>query len=209
MEKTPLSDAPKMELPTIVFATHNLNKVEELRQMLEGYYRVQSLTDIGCHEPIVEDADTLAGNARIKARYVKDHYGLDCFADDTGLEVDALGGQPGVKTARYAGEYADSAANMNKLLKALQEVQADQRTARFRTSICLIQGEMEVLIEGVCEGKIAREQSGTAGFGYDPVFLPEGSSCTFAEMKPQDKHVLSHRGRAVRKMVDDLLASFD
>tara|TARA_B110000503_G_C7139440_1_gene410252 strand:- start:132 stop:740 length:609 start_codon:yes stop_codon:yes gene_type:complete len=198
----------KEELPTLVFATHNANKAAEVERMLEGRYRILTLSDIGCDEEIVEDSDTLEGNARIKARFVKTQYGMDCFADDTGLEVEALGGLPGVRTARYAGEKADSQANMSKLIQALEGVPETDRGARFRTSICLIQGEEELLLEGICEGRIALELEGTAGFGYDPIFHPEREFRTFAQMSQVEKNTVSHRGRAVRKMVNALLARF-
>jgi XTP/dITP diphosphohydrolase len=191
-------------LPILVFATHNANKVRELQEMLGDRYRIQSLTDIGCHEEIVEDAATLEGNAQIKARHVVTHYGLDCFADDTGLEVNALDGAPGVLSARYAGAHGDSEANMTKLLAELNRVDAtspESRSAQFRTAICLIRDGKEHLIEGTCRGAIALQRSGAKGFGYDPVFTPEGHTRTFADMAPEEKNAISHRGRAVRKMV--------
>jgi XTP/dITP diphosphohydrolase len=206
MEKSPMMT--KEDLPVLVFATHNANKAAEVERMLEGRYRILTLNDIGCNEEIIEDATTLEGNAQIKARYVKTQYGLDCFADDTGLEVDALDGLPGVKTARYAGENADSSANMEKLIHALDGVSEDKRQARFRTCICLIQGEDEVVLKGVCEGRIALALEGTEGFGYDPIFHPNSESRTFAEMSPAEKNTVSHRGQAVRKMVNALLARF-
>jgi len=191
------------ERKILVFATHNANKAREVQEMLGDAYDVRSLTDIGCHDEIPEDADTLEGNARIKARYVVDHFGLDCFADDTGLEVEALGGAPGVRTARYAGESADAQANMTKLLEEMKN--APNRNALFRTVFCVIQGDEERLIEGVCEGEIATEQSGAAGFGYDPVFNPKGYAVTFAEMTSEAKNAISHRGKAVAGMVNALL----
>ena len=191
------------ERKILVFATHNANKAREVQEMLGDAYDVRSLTDIGCHDEIPEDADTLEGNARIKARYVVDHFGLDCFADDTGLEVEALGGAPGVRTARYAGETADAQANMTKLLEEMKN--ALNRNARFRTVFCVIQGDEERLIEGVCEGEIATEQSGASGFGYDPVFNPKGYAVTFAEMTSEAKNAISHRGKAVAGMVNALL----
>jgi len=191
-------------LPILVFATHNANKVRELQEMLGDRYRIQSLTDIGCHEEIIEDAATLEGNAQIKARYVVNHYGLDCFADDTGLEVDALDGAPGVLSARYAGAHGNSEANMTKLLAELNRVDAtstESRSAQFRTAICLIRGGEEHLIEGTCRGSIALQRSGAKGFGYDPVFTPGDHDRTFADMAPEEKNAISHRGRAVRAMV--------
>ena len=203
-----MSDLKNDQRPVLVFATHNANKVRELQEMLGDRYRIQSLTDIGCHEEIVEDAPTLEGNAQIKARHVVTHYGLDCFADDTGLEVQALDGAPGVLSARYAGAHGDSEANMTKLLAELKRVGAstqDARSAQFRTVICLIQDGKEHLMEGQCKGFIEPARSGAEGFGYDPLFKPEGHSCTFAEMAPEEKNAISHRGRAVREMVARLL----
>ena len=203
-----MSDLKNDQRPVLVFATHNANKVRELQEMLGDRYRIQSLTDIGCHEEIVEDAPTLEGNAQIKARHVVTHYGLDCFADDTGLEVEALDGAPGVLSARYAGAHGDSEANMTKLLAELKRVGAstqDARSAQFRTVICLIQDGKEHLMEGQCKGFIEPARSGAEGFGYDPLFKPEGHSCTFAEMAPEEKNAISHRGRAVRAMVARLL----
>lgn len=195
--------------PTLVFATHNPNKVRELQEMLGHAFVIRSLTDIGCHEEIVEDAPTLEGNARLKAMHVVERYGLDCFADDTGLEVQALGGEPGVYSARYAGTHGDAEANMAKLLAELAKagaLEAPARRAQFRTAICLIQGGQERIIEGVCKGHIAVQRSGEEGFGYDPIFVPEGETRTFAGMAADEKNAISHRGRAVRAMVDHLVA---
>ena len=195
--------------PVLVFATHNPHKVREIQEMLADRYEVKSLSDIGCHEDIVEDADTLEGNARIKAHHVVNNYGLDCFADDTGLEVDALNGAPGVFSARYAGTHGDTEANMAKLLRELDRAaQAGNtsRQAQFKTVICLVQRGQEHLMEGVCRGRIEVLQSGTKGFGYDPLFRPEGHEVTFAEMDAAQKNEISHRGRAVRAMLDHLLA---
>lgn len=193
--------------PILVFATHNPNKVREIQEMIGDAYTIQSLTDIGCHEDIVEDAPTLEGNARIKALHVVNHYHLDCFADDTGLEVNALGGAPGVLSARYAGEHGNAEANMDKLLHKLQRQSGlgnTDRTAQFRTVICLIQGGKETLIEGICRGEIAMGRSGQEGFGYDPIFIPEGHNLSFADMSAAQKHAISHRGRAVRSMIEQL-----
>ena len=163
----------------LVFATNNPHKLEEIRAILGSKLEILSLADIGCDADIPETAETLEGNALIKAHYVYDNYKLDCFADDTGLEVDALHGLPGVHTARYAyPDRHDPEANMVKLLEALRE--NNDRNARFRTVIALIEKGKEHLFEGVVEGVIAREKSGTQGFGYDPVFIPEGNSKTFA-----------------------------
>ena len=201
------ADHPTDARPILVFATHNPNKVRELQEMLGDQYQIQSLTDIGCHEEIVEDAPTLEGNAQIKARHVVEHYGLDCFADDTGLEVEALDGAPGVFSARYAGTHGDAEGNMTKLLAELERVGAATRASRkaqFRTVICLIREGKEHLIEGVCKGVIEESRSGAKGFGYDPIFTPDEHHCTFANMSPEEKNAISHRGRAVRNMVNML-----
>lgn len=189
----------------IVFATNNAHKMQEVRQILGERFEVVGLADIGCTEDIPETAETLEGNALQKARYVKEHYGLDCFADDTGLEVAALGGAPGVHTARYAelfgnGITHDSDANMNLLLQKLEK-KAD-RSARFRTVISLIYKGEEHLFEGICEGTILSERHGTEGFGYDPVFQPKGYDRCFAQMKAEEKNAISHRGRATQKLVE-------
>ncbi len=187
----------------IVFATNNAHKLQELRQMIGDRYEVLSLADIGCHEDIPETADTIDGNARMKACYVKEHYGYDCFSDDTGLEIDALGGEPGVYSARYAGPGHDSEANIDKVLAKLNGV--DQRSARFRTAIALLQGEQLHMFHGQVEGIILTERHGTGGFGYDSIFQPvEGDGSTFAQMSPEQKNRISHRGRAVARLVDFL-----
>jgi XTP/dITP diphosphohydrolase len=204
METTKEMKNPE-ERPVLVFATHNPNKAREVQQMLGEAYIIKTLTDIGCHEPIPETAETLEGNARIKAMHVVEQFGLDCFADDTGLEVDALNGKPGVRTARYAGEDADAAQNMAKLLDALGGTA--ERSAQFRTSICLVRGGVIERVEGICKGRIADQRSGAEGFGYDPVFIPEGETRTFAEMDSAEKNAISHRGIAIRRMVETLLAS--
>lgn len=183
----------------IVFATHNPNKVREVASQLGDEFEVKSLTDIGCHEDIPETSDTLEGNALIKARHVKEKYGLDCFADDTGLEVEALGGAPGVKSARYAGESCTPEDNIDLLLKNLGD--KDNRSARFRTVIALLQGEDEILLDGYANGLIIKQKTGHDGFGYDPVFLPEGKELTFAQMSLAEKNQISHRGKAVRKLI--------
>lgn len=189
----------------IVFATNNVHKLSEIRAILGRQMEILSLADIGCHDDIPETADTLEGNALIKARWVKERYGFDCFADDTGLEVEALGGGPGVHTARYAyPDRHDSVANTRKLLAELHD--KDNRAARFRTVIALIQGTDEHLFEGIVEGHIATEEHGTEGFGYDPVFAPEGGEKTFAELGVEAKNCISHRARAVKKLTDFLLA---
>lgn len=183
----------------LVFATNNEHKLSELRQIIGGSFELLSLSDIGCHDDIPETADTLEGNALQKARWVKERYGYDCFADDTGLEVDALGGQPGVYSARFAGPGHDSKANMAKLLAMLEG--EENRRARFRTVIALIKGGETHLFEGIVDGEIIKFPSGSEGFGYDPVFRPEGWEMTFAEATPDEKNAVSHRGRAVAKLI--------
>ena len=186
----------------LVFATNNAHKLEEVRQILGDRFKVLSLNDIDCHDDIPETGDTFQDNALQKARYVKEHYGYDCFADDTGLEVKALGGAPGVHSARYAGDH-DSEANMTKLLSALEK--KSDRSAQFRTVIALILNGQEVLFEGIVTGKIAQERHyGDGGFGYDPIFVPDGYTETFSQMSSQGKNLISHRGRAVRKLADYL-----
>ena len=184
----------------IVFATNNAHKLQELRQMIGDRYEVLGLADIDCHEDIPETADTIDGNAQMKARYVKEHYGYDCFSDDTGLEIDALDGQPGVRSARYAGPGHDSEANIDKVLAKLDGV--TERTARFRTAIALLQGDQLHMFHGQVEGVILTERHGTGGFGYDSIFQPvEGDGSTFAQMSPEQKNSISHRGRAVAQLV--------
>ena len=198
----------------IVFATNNKNKLSEIREILGSGFEVMSLAEIGCHEDIPETGDTLLDNAVQKARYVFEKYGYDCFADDTGLEVDALDGEPGVHSARYTeGTDHDSNANMDKLLRKLGD--ETRRTARFRTVIALLQkqqsgesaGEGSVLhiFEGKVEGSIIKEKRGAEGFGYDPIFMPEGYDKTFAELGLDVKNQISHRARAVKKLADYLL----
>lgn len=183
----------------IVFATNNRHKLSELRRIVGGKYQILSLDDIGCHEDIPETADTLKGNAFQKARYVKEHYGYDCFADDTGLMVDALDGAPGVYSARYAGPGHDSAANMRLLLKNMEGV--DDRAARFVTVIALILNGQELMFEGCVEGEILTAPEGDGGFGYDPVFRPKGETVSFALMSADAKNAISHRGRATAKLM--------
>lgn len=192
----------------IVFATNNQHKLQEIREILGNQFEILSLADIGCHEDIPETGNTLEANAHQKAEYIFDHYHIDCFADDTGLEVDALGGAPGVHSARYAeGTDHNSEANMAKLLRELSD--NDNRKARFRTVISLIQMEggnpvcsREYQFEGVVEGRIDREKHGSEGFGYDPVFIPEGYDKSFAELGEEIKNQISHRARAVKKLAE-------
>lgn len=193
-----------MKLPKeIVFATNNAHKLQEVREIVGSDCRVLSLAEIGCHDDIPETADTIEGNALLKARWVKERYGYDCFADDTGLEVDALGGAPGVRSARYAAQEGgadhDSQANMRLLLRQM-EGNTDRR-ARFRTVMALILDGQEHLYEGKVEGTITEGPRGNDGFGYDPVFLPQGESRTFAEMSAGEKNSLSHRRRALDAML--------
>lgn len=183
----------------VVFASNNKHKVEELRQILGDRYDVLSLADIGCHDDIPETADTFEGNALQKAMWVFERYGYDCIADDSGLEVDALGGAPGVRSARYAGEGHNSAANNARLLAELEGI--SDRTARFRTTIALVRKGFEPeFFHGKVEGEILRELHGEGGFGYDPLFRPLGWDKTFAEATPEQKNACSHRGNAVRKL---------
>lgn len=186
----------------LVFATNNPHKLEEARAILDGRLVLLSLDDIGCHDDIPETADTLEGNALIKARWIKEKYGEDCFADDTGLMVDALDGAPGVYSARFAGPGHDSAANMRLLLERMEGV-ADRR-AHFSTVIALVMGGEERVFEGRVDGEISTVPAGGGGFGYDPVFVPEGSQLTFSEMTADAKNAISHRGRASRKLIDYL-----
>lgn len=189
-------------------ATNNAHKLEEVRQILGDDFLVKGLAEIGCHEDIPETADTLEGNALQKALYVHDHYGVDCFADDTGLEVTALEGAPGVFTARFGamngyGESHDAEANIQCLLDKLEE--AEDRTARFRTVVALVQNGEEHLFEGIVEGEILMQKVGEGGFGYDPVFAPlEGNGLAFAQMSAEDKNAISHRGRAIASLVEFL-----
>ena len=200
------SPSPTPDSPTansLVFATNNQHKLEEIRSILGSRFEILSLNDIGCHVDIPETANTLEGNAIQKARYIVDHYGYDCFADDTGLEVPALGGEPGVHSARYAeGTDHNSEANMQKLLHRLEGV--DDRRAQFRTIICLARkGDSSnyTLFEGVVKGTISKEKQGTEGFGYDPIFVPEGYNESFAQLGMDVKNHISHRARAVEKLV--------
>lgn len=187
----------------MVFATNNAHKLSEIRAIFGDTLHILSLADINCHDDIPETADTLEGNALIKARWVKERYGYDCFADDTGLEVEALDGAPGVHTARYAyPDRHDPEANTQKLLASLKN--ATNRKAQFRTAIALILNGEEHVFEGVVRGEIATEKRGTEGFGYDPVFIPEDTGRTFAELGTDVKNQISHRARAVAKLVEYL-----
>lgn len=187
----------------MVVATNNAHKLKEIAAILGQEIELLSLKDIQCFADIPETADTLEGNARQKAMYIYENYGMDCFADDTGLEVEALGGAPGVFSARYAGEGHDSEANMQKLLQELNGV--ENRKAQFRTVICLIRNGKEHLFEGIVKGEIIQEKRGGEGFGYDPIFVPEGYDLTFAELGDDVKNTISHRARAVEKLCQFLL----
>lgn len=182
----------------LVFATNNAHKLEEVQEVVKDKFEILSLKDIGCHEDIAEPGETLEENALIKARYVKEKYGYDSFGDDTGLEVEALNGAPGVYSARYAGDGHDAKANMKKLLANLDGVA--NRKARFRSVIALILDGKEYLFEGKIEGEIISEEKGTAGFGYDPIFMPEGYVQTFAELGSNVKNDISHRALAVKAL---------
>ncbi len=182
----------------LVFATNNRHKLEEVRQIIGNKAEIVSLSDIDCHDDIPETADTLEGNALQKARYIKEHFGYDCFADDTGLEVEALDNAPGIYSARYAGTAHDSEANMNKLLSEMKN--KTNRNARFRTVIALLLNGEEHLFEGIVEGRITEYKSGSAGFGYDPLFIPDTYDQTFAELGETIKNRISHRAEATRKL---------
>lgn len=186
----------------LVFATNNSNKLKEIQAILDNRFKILGLKQIGCHEDIPEEQPTLEGNARQKAFYVYEKYGFSCFADDTGLEVDALKGAPGVYSARYAGAEKDAQANMNKLLQNMAKIK--NRKARFKTVISLVIDGEEKQFEGIVDGEIIYNKRGGSGFGYDPVFLPEGFTKTFAEIDIDQKNKISHRGRAVQKLVDYL-----
>lgn len=189
-------------MKNIVFATNNKNKLREIRDIVGSKYNILSLSDINCHEDIPETADTIEGNALLKARFVKEKYGYDCFADDTGLEVEALDNRPGVYSARFAGEECNSENNINKLLSELEGI--ENRKARFRTVIALIKGDTEEEFEGVIYGNISHERHGEGGFGYDKVFVPENYENTFAEMLPEEKNSISHRAKATRLLIEYL-----
>ena len=189
------------KMDKIVFATHNKNKLAEIQNILKNY-DVVGLRDIGCETDIVEDADDLQGNAKIKADFVTNNYHMNCFADDTGLEVEALNGAPGVYSARYAGEGCSYHDNVVKLLDAMKGIK--NRKARFRTVIALNLNGKQYFFEGIVNGKILEEEHGASGFGYDPIFQPEGYEETFAEMPMEVKNKISHRGRAVQKLCDFL-----
>lgn len=186
----------------LVFATHNKNKLKEVQQLLSNDIELVGLTDINCTNEIRETATTLEGNAKLKADYVTKNYDLNCFSDDTGLEVDALNGAPGVFSARYSGIHHDAEANMAKLLRELQN--KENRKAQFRTAITLNLNGKTHLFEGICKGEILTSKHGKKGFGYDPIFKPDGYDVSFAEMSMEEKSRISHRGRAINKLVEFL-----
>ena len=186
----------------LVFATHNKNKLAEVQKMLPKSIELLSLNDINCFDDIEETASTLEGNANIKANFIKNNYGFDCFADDTGLEVTALNGEPGVYSARYAGEPANSEKNIQKLLLELKN--KENRKAQFTTVICLIIGGKQHVFKGVCKGEILTKKQGENGFGYDPIFRPDGYDQSFAEMSSEEKNHISHRRKAIDQLVSFL-----
>ena len=186
----------------LVFATHNENKVKEVKSLLPPNVELLSLNDIGCFDEIPETSKTIEGNAQLKVAYVKTNFGLDCFADDTGLEVPALNNEPGVYSARYAGPQKNSLDNMNKLLTNLKNV--TNRDAHFKTVIALALSSQTKLFTGICKGTIISEKKGKLGFGYDPIFQPNGFQETFAEMSLEQKSKIGHRGKAVRLLIDYL-----
>ncbi len=186
----------------LVFATNNLNKLKEVQALIPSYVKLLSLKDIGCFEEVPETQTTIEGNAKQKAEYIKLHYGFDCFADDTGLEVEALNNEPGVYSARYAGAQRNADDNMNLLLKNLKE--KTNRNAQFKTVIALhLNGELKTFT-GICKGEITMEESGEKGFGYDPIFMPNGHKQTFSEMELTLKNSIGHRGKAVNQLVSVL-----
>ena len=186
----------------LVFATNNAHKLREVSQVVGDEFTLVSLRECGIVEDIPEEQPTLEGNALQKARYIYARTGLDCFADDTGLEVDALGGEPGVRSARYATDGHDDEANKRLLLERMEGIEA--RGAQFRTAIALIIGGKEYLFEGIVRGNITTEEQGEGGFGYDPLFVAEGHSLSFAQISAEEKNAISHRGRAVRKLAEFL-----
>ncbi|TDR25302.1 non-canonical purine NTP diphosphatase [Flavobacterium cheniae] len=183
----------------LVFASNNKNKIQEIQALVPNIIQIVSLEEIGCIEDIPETADTIEGNAILKANYVTEKYGFDCFADDTGLEVDALNGAPGVYSARYAGEQKDANDNMDKLLSELKD--ESNRKANFKTVIALNLNGKQNLFTGIINGKIIEEKIGTNGFGYDPIFVADGYEKTFAELSMEEKSTISHRGIAVKELI--------
>jgi XTP/dITP diphosphohydrolase len=190
-------------LMKLVFATNNLNKLKEVQEMLSNTVEIVSLKDINCFDEVDETETTLEGNAKLKADYITQKFGYNCFADDTGLEVESLDGKPGVYSARYAGEPVNSENNMQKLLTELKG--KENRKAQFRTAVCLNLNGEQYVFEGTCKGEILKEKQGIEGFGYDPLFKPTGFSESFANMNSEDKNKISHRGIAMQQLIDFLL----
>lgn len=190
-------------MKNLCFATNNRNKLQEINAILGEQFQIKSLGDIGCTEELPETQNTLEANSKQKSRYVFENYKEECFADDTGLEVEGLGGEPGVFSARYAGEQRNNEDNIDLLLQKLKEKQS--RKAQFRTVVTLSTKEGDHQFEGIVKGQIITERRGEKGFGYDSVFMPEGCNTTFAEMTEQEKNSISHRGRAIKKLIDFLL----
>jgi XTP/dITP diphosphohydrolase len=186
----------------LVFATNNLHKLQEIKHLLDGSFELLSLNDINCDEEIPENQETIEGNAAEKSFYIFNKFGLNCFADDTGLEIEALNGEPGVYSARYAGEEKSAEKNMDLVLQKLSEIK--NRKARFKTVISLVIDGHEIQFEGIVNGHILEEKRGNTGFGYDPIFQPDESHLSFAEMTMEEKGKISHRGRAVQKLVEYL-----
>ena len=186
----------------LVFATNNAHKLEEVAHKVAGKVKLLSLNDIGCHDEIAETGTTLQANASLKSYYIYQKYNLNCFGDDSGVEIDALNGEPGVYSARYAGEHGNHQANMDKVLENMKD--KTDRSARFRTVISLIWEDKEYFFEGTVNGTIRHERSGSAGFGYDPIFQPDGYDITFAEMSMAEKNSISHRAIAVGKLIEFL-----
>ena len=187
----------------LVFATNNQHKLQEIKQLLNGSFELLCLNDIGCDDDIPENQDTLEGNAAEKAFFIYNKYGINCFADDTGLEIEALNGEPGVYSARYAGEERSAENNMDLVLEKLNKIK--NRKARFRTVVSLVIDGCESQFEGIVNGQILEEKRGETGFGYDPIFKPDESDRSFAEMPMEEKNQISHRGRAVQKLVEYLI----
>lgn len=186
----------------LVFATNNKNKIKEIKALIPSSIHLLSLEDIGCFEEIPETSDTISGNALQKAQYVYEKHGYNCFADDTGLEIEQLNGEPGIYSARYAGEQKNAEDNIDKVLKKL--TLSENRNARFKTIIALIIDGQEIVLEGIVNGYITEYRSGSEGFGYDPIFKPKGFNITFSEMSMAEKNKISHRGKAVRKLIEHL-----
>ncbi len=187
----------------LVFATNNKNKIQEIQSLVNDQFKILSLKEIGCNQDLVESKSTLEGNSLQKAKYIFDNFKYNCFADDTGLEIDSLNGEPGVYSARYAGTECDAEKNIIKVLNKLKN--ETRRNARFITVITLLIGDNKIIFKGICEGKITYEKKGKGGFGYDPIFIPNGYNKTFSQMSSTEKNKISHRGLAVKKLINFLL----